>query len=69
MEGISDAVIRLFDVQKQVGTLAGLTSRVYNLLHLLREPEVVRFILPPTSFNMISVRVKELIRGWVGLET
>jgi ABC-type uncharacterized transport system fused permease/ATPase subunit len=39
LEGITDAVIRLFDVQKMVGTLAGLTSRVYRLMYTLDHPE------------------------------
>eukprot|EP01128_Nolandella_sp_AFSM9_P003098 TRINITY_DN1357_c0_g2_i3.p1 TRINITY_DN1357_c0_g2~~TRINITY_DN1357_c0_g2_i3.p1 ORF type:complete len:415 (+),score=93.33 TRINITY_DN1357_c0_g2_i3:84-1328(+) len=48
LEGITDAVVRLFEVQKHVGTLAGLTSRVYNLMHALAIPEELDLPHDPT---------------------
>eukprot|EP00009_Paramoeba_aestuarina_P004838 CAMPEP_0201512804 /NCGR_PEP_ID=MMETSP0161_2-20130828/4985_1 /ASSEMBLY_ACC=CAM_ASM_000251 /TAXON_ID=180227 /ORGANISM="Neoparamoeba aestuarina, Strain SoJaBio B1-5/56/2" /LENGTH=509 /DNA_ID=CAMNT_0047908785 /DNA_START=624 /DNA_END=2153 /DNA_ORIENTATION=+ len=39
MEGLADAVLRLFEVQKEVGQLSGLTSRVYNLFYTMLNPE------------------------------
>mmetsp|Transcript_9904 Transcript_9904/g.27816 ORF Transcript_9904/g.27816 Transcript_9904/m.27816 type:complete len:651 (-) Transcript_9904:43-1995(-) len=41
MEGLSDAILRLFDVQKQLGKLAGMTARVHRLIYTLEHPEVL----------------------------
>ena len=39
MEGLADAILRLFDVQKQLGELSGLTARVHTLFYTLNHPE------------------------------
>jgi len=39
MGGQAEAVLALFDLQKEIGQLAGLTVRVYNLIHRLEFPE------------------------------
>jgi len=66
MEGLADAVVRLFDVQKEIGRLSGLTDRVWTLLSRLTyqeklslpsDPEYPPQILPgdELSFDNVSV--------------
>ena len=41
MEGLADAILRLFEVQKDLGKLSGVTARVYNLFYSMKKPEVL----------------------------
>eukprot|EP01130_Rhizamoeba_saxonica_P001286 TRINITY_DN11166_c0_g1_i1.p1 TRINITY_DN11166_c0_g1~~TRINITY_DN11166_c0_g1_i1.p1 ORF type:complete len:633 (+),score=115.90 TRINITY_DN11166_c0_g1_i1:67-1965(+) len=55
MEGLSDAVLRLFDVQKQIGKLSGLTDRVYTLINRLQTPEHLSLPIDPDNHPEITV--------------
>jgi ABC-type uncharacterized transport system fused permease/ATPase subunit len=49
MEGLADAVLRLFDVQKRVGALSGLTARVHTMLSVLEHPEDLNLPKDPSN--------------------
>jgi len=48
MGGQAEAVLALFDLQKGIGQLAGLTIRVFNLIHRLEFPEKLNL---PTEYE------------------
>ena len=47
LEGLADAVMRLFDVHKEISLLSGLTERVYQMLYRLEHP-------PPSSTPLLD---------------
>jgi len=67
MQGQAEAVLRLFELQKTIGKLGGLTLRVWNLIHTLKHPEKLDLAIEPDnppdllpaeslSFKRVSIR-------------
>jgi len=67
MQGQAEAVLRLFELQKTIGKLGGLTLRVWNLIHTLKRPIKIDLAMEPNnppqlipaeslSFKHVSIR-------------
>jgi len=49
MQGQAEAVLRLFELQKTIGKLGGLTLRVWNLIRALKHPDALKLDVEPDN--------------------